>query len=180
MYILLHTNTILSSEGVWFPGSRRRPPVILIAPVIRASCRSRIGPRLSGQLQMILDRSAMAVCPSVRFLDAVIDEGLNLNYCAQYIGWVLHWETPFVSVVQSLAKRMWQRFGLMEMISNNSGCFLVWIDSEDMIKVFDGGSWHLASCPLLSKIWDLGMSLSQETRASLSRYLGLVWLYIFF
>ncbi|XP_052208514.1 uncharacterized protein LOC127812192 isoform X2 [Diospyros lotus] len=111
--------------------------------------------------------------PTVCFSEEVIDRGVNY-WKNTLIGYFIDSQLPF-QVVQSIARQFWRCFGFIEVISNNSGCFLFRFDSEEnMIKVFDGGPWHFTQCPLILRIWEVGMDFSRAILSAVP-----IWVKIF-
>ena len=69
-------------------------------------------------------------------------------------------QLPF-SVVQSIAKHMCQRHGLLEVLSNNWSFFFFHFDSqENILKVFDAGPYHFCRPPIYFKMLGKGYESS--------------------
>lgn len=84
------------------------------------------------------------------------------------VGYFIEKRFPF-PVVQNIAKKMWQRHGLIEVLSNNCGFFFFRFDSLDnMLKIFDASPCHfvVAGCPVILKCWEPGMNISRESHTS--------------
>ena len=61
--------------------------------------------------------------PTVQFPNNVIEESLT-HWHNTLVGYFIDKRLSF-QAVQSIVRKMWQHFGLLEVLSHNSGCFFI-------------------------------------------------------
>ena len=89
----------------------------------------------------------------------------------------MHWKTclvghfvgkrPTFPVVTSIAKNIWSKFGLQEVIAQANGfVFFMFAAEEGMTAVLERGSWFIAGRFLVLKRWERNLNLSAEAKVS--------------
>ncbi|PWA74964.1 hypothetical protein CTI12_AA247570 [Artemisia annua] len=77
--------------------------------------------------------------------------------CGYFVG-----QNMMVGELRYHIRRMWSRFGLREIIANNSGVNLFkFKDEESMQYVLDQGPWMVNSRPMFVMKWDHGMGMQK-------------------
>ncbi|XP_022857164.1 uncharacterized protein LOC111378228 [Olea europaea var. sylvestris] len=66
-------------------------------------------------------------------------------------------------VVNSIAHKLWGKFGLQEVLSSDAGFYFFKFDSlRQAVLVLEGAPWHMANRPLILKRWEPNMTLAKE------------------
>ncbi|XP_022857391.1 uncharacterized protein LOC111378428 [Olea europaea var. sylvestris] len=66
-------------------------------------------------------------------------------------------------VVNSIAHKLWGKFGLQEVLSSDAGFYFFKFDSlRQALLVLEGAPWHMANRPLILKRWEPNMTLAKE------------------
>jgi len=69
-------------------------------------------------------------------------------------------------VVNSIAKRIWGSYGLLDVLSSDNGFFLFTFDSVDhATNVLERAPWHMANRPLVLKCWQPNMQFLKDDLA---------------
>ena len=75
-----------------------------------------------------------------------------------FVGKKLHFPA-----VNSIALRLWGKFGLREVLSSDVGFYFFRFDTyDDACKVMERAPWHMANRPLVLKHWKPNLSLTKE------------------
>jgi hypothetical protein len=78
-------------------------------------------------------------------------------------------------VVNSIAKRIWGSYGLLDVLSSDNGFFLFTFDSVDhATNVLERAPWHMANRPLVLKCWQPNMQFLKDDLARV-----LVWVRLY-
>ena len=78
------------------------------------------------------------------------------------VGYFIGKRLPY-QVVNSIAHKIWGKFGLMEVLTSDNGIFLFKFDSfQDACAVLDKAPWHMANRPLVLKLWQPSLPLTRE------------------
>ncbi|KAJ9535398.1 hypothetical protein OSB04_un001488 [Centaurea solstitialis] len=108
----------------------------------------------------------------VRFSKDVIQEGAKLN-SMQLVGHFVGASMPF-PVVDLVLKRMWKRYGLIDVASNYAGFFILKFNNEEgMWFVLENGPWMINNVPFFVKKWEVGCTLGKPELKSLPLWVNL-------
>ncbi|KAJ9535363.1 hypothetical protein OSB04_un001525 [Centaurea solstitialis] len=108
----------------------------------------------------------------VRFSKDVIQEGAKLN-SMQLVGHFVGASMPF-PVVDLVLKRMWKRYGLIDVASNYAGFFILKFNNEEgLCFVLENGPWMINNVPFFVKKWEVGCTLGKPELKSLPLWVNL-------
>ena len=97
------------------------------------------------------------VCPPVD----VAEEGSEC-WRTTLVGYFVGKRLPF-KVVDSIAHKIWGRYGLREVLSSDNGFFFFKFDNvQDACVVMERGPWHMTNRPLVLKHWQPSLPLAKE------------------
>jgi len=106
--------------------------------------------------------------------DCVISEGAR-EWDTTLVGYFLGRRLPY-SLVSNSAHRMWDKFGLYEILATDSGYFFFKFNSKAQSEaIIEGGPWHFAGQPIIMKCWTPGLTLSKDSRSTIP-----VWVNFFY
>ncbi|KAI4338360.1 hypothetical protein MLD38_023430 [Melastoma candidum] len=81
------------------------------------------------------------------------------------VGYLLGKSAPY-AVLRRICLQLWQKKGLVEVGLINKGAIILRFDSDQHLEGIVGkANWHLASCPLLLRRWQVGMAINEELTA---------------
>ena len=97
------------------------------------------------------------VCPPLE----VAEEG-SVAWRNTLVGYFVGKKLPF-KVVDSIAHKIWGRYGLCEVMSSDNGFFFFKFQNfQDACIVMERGPWHMANRPLVLKHWQPSLPLARE------------------
>lgn len=96
-----------------------------------------------------------------------VEEAGALSWSNCVVGYFLDKKLPFYAV-DSIAHKLWDKFGLIEVVSNDRGFyFFKFNDAEAFRKLMDLGPWHFGGKLLILKKWEPNMSYEKEQMAKI-------------
>lgn len=102
--------------------------------------------------------SRRVVCPPK---SADVREAETWKFCL--VGYLIGKALPY-SVVNLLAKKLWAKLGLVEVLLNdNEFVFFKFKDEDSCIEVLESGPWHLSGRLVCLSRWRQGMVLQKAT-----------------
>ncbi|KAG5548310.1 hypothetical protein RHGRI_013870 [Rhododendron griersonianum] len=69
---------------------------------------------------------------------------------------------PTFSAVRNIAMRIWERFGIHEVLSNDKGFFFFMFEGEKFRELLELGPWHFGDKLLILKLWHPHLKLEKE------------------
>lgn len=100
--------------------------------------------------------SKVVVCPP----QDVVDLGSDL-WTGCVVGYFLDKKAPF-PLVKSIVTRIWEKFGIYEVLANDQGFFFFKFSKADACTVMEAGPWHVAGKLLILKPWEPQMVFTKE------------------
>ena len=106
--------------------------------------------------------------------DCVISDGAR-DWDTTLVGYFLGRKLPY-TLVRKSAPRMWDKFGLYEILATDTGYFFFkFNDKSQSDAILEGGPWHFAGQPIIMKSWTPGLTLSKESQSTIP-----VWVNFFY
>ena len=106
--------------------------------------------------------------------DCVISDGVR-DWDTTLVGYFLGRKLPY-TLVSNSAHRMWDKFGLYEILATDTGYFFFkFNDKSQSEAILEGGPWHFAGQPIIMKSWSPGLTLSKESQNTVP-----VWVNFFY
>ncbi|KAF7126514.1 hypothetical protein RHSIM_Rhsim11G0120400 [Rhododendron simsii] len=117
----------------------------------------------------LFPRMNLRYCPPSIVNDKLcvtIPEGVDVSGVDKWKDWVVGYfvdrKLPF-TVVQSIAKNIWRKFGIAEVLANEDGFFFFRLDKEGAFKqVVESGPWHFGSRLMVLQQWQPQMNLVKK------------------
>lgn len=66
------------------------------------------------------------------------------------------------TAVRNIAMRIWEKFGIREVLSNEKGFFFFLYDGESFHELLERGPWHFGGKLLILKLWHPHLKLEKE------------------
>lgn len=105
----------------------------------------------------LIKDAQVVVCPPVE----VVEAGAS-KWADCVVGYFLDKQLPF-SAVESIAKRIWRKFGIQQVLSNDKGFFFFKFSQDGAHRrVIEAGPWHFGGKLMVLKQWSSQMKLEKD------------------
>ena len=161
----------------------------LLTPIVEGLSTSPSGPSVSRSYAAAVHPQVAQATPlksqpsSLHYTQPLVENGrvkvvppiaVAVEGCAAWrstlVGYFVGKSLPF-AVVNSIAHKIWDKMGLMDVLSTESGFYLFRFESTPQAEqVLHRVPWHMASIPLALKLWEPNLTLSLLGRWINSRY----------
>ncbi|KAI8527740.1 hypothetical protein RHMOL_Rhmol12G0097800 [Rhododendron molle] len=120
--------------------------------------QQRISPRMQFSYHPPQIKEAkVVVCPPPEVIDAGV-----ARWRKSVVGYFLDKKLPFIAV-QTIAFRIWKKFGIKKVMANAQGFYFFEFSQEDVYKkLVEAGPWHFGEKLLVLKQWSPQMKFEKE------------------
>ncbi|KAI8527867.1 hypothetical protein RHMOL_Rhmol12G0107100 [Rhododendron molle] len=94
-------------------------------------------------------------------LSSVGEDGI-LKWHSSLVGYFLDRTVPSM-IVKSIVSKIWEKFRITDVLSNDDGFFFFLFNKDDAYKrILDSGPWHIGGRLMILKKWEPQMSLVKD------------------